>query len=137
MKNFYINFIYIMGSFGSEKVHSTSSKKVKAPARSEFVISMSIFVAVTGIILAYDPEKRKLFHKLITNYRFLGMFLVIIGFCVYTLFYMEGDDEEADRIRDATKSGLIAFIIALLAYLDLKAAPFFIVWLTSYYLQVA
>ena len=36
-----------------------------------------------------------------------------------------------------TKSGLIAFIIALLAYLDLKAAPFFIVWLTSYYLQVA
>lgn len=126
-----------MGSFGSEKVHSTSSKKVKAPPRSEFVISMSIFVAVTGLILAFDPEKNKLLRKLITNYRFLAMFIAILGFSGYTLFYMEGDDEEADRIRDATKSGLIAFIIALLAYLDLKAAPFFIVWLTSYYLQVA
>ena len=127
-----------MSSFGSEKVHSSkSSKKVKPPPRSEFVISMSIFVAVTGLILAFDPEKKKLVKKLITNYRFLGMFLAIIGFCVYTLFYMKGDDEESDRVRDATKSGLIAFIIALLAYLDLKAAPFFIVWLTSYYLQVA
>jgi hypothetical protein len=126
-----------MGSFDSEKVHSTSSKKVKAPPRSEFVISMSIFVAVTGLILAFDPEKNKLLRKLVTNYRFLAMFVAILGFSGYTLFYMNGDDEEAERIRDATKSGLIAFIIALLAYLDLKAAPFFIVWLTSYYLQVA
>ena len=98
---------------------------------------MSIFVAVTGLILAFDPEKNKLLKKLVTNYRFLAMFVAILGFSGYTLFYMNGDDEEAERIRDATKSGLIAFIIALLAYLDLKAAPFFIVWLTSYYLQVA
>jgi len=137
MKNFYINFIYIMSSFGSEKVHSSEKKKVKAAPRSEFVISMSLFVAITGLILAFDPEKKKLLKKLLTNYRFLGMFFTIIGFCAYTLFYMKGDDEESDRVRDATKSGLIAFIIALLAYLDLKAAPFFIVWLTSYYLQVA
>lgn len=126
-----------MSSFGSEKVHSSEKKKVKAPPRTEFVISMSIFVAITGLILAFDPEKKKLLKKILTNYRFLGMFLTIIVFCSYTLFYMKGDDEESDRVRDATKSGLIAFIIALLAYLDLKAAPFFIVWLTSYYLQVA
>ena len=126
-----------MGSFQNEKAHSSASKKVKSPPRSEFVISMSIFVAVTGLILAFDPEKNKLLRKLVTNYRFLAMFVAILGFSGYTLFYMNGDDEEADRIRDATKSGLIAFIIALLAYLDLKAAPFFIVWLTSYYLQVA
>ena len=126
-----------MGSFQNEKAHSSSSKKVKAPPRSEFVISMSVFVAITTMILAFDPEKRKLVKKLITNYRFLTMFVAILGFSGYTLFYMKGDDEESERIRDATKSGLIAFIIALLAYLDLKAAPFFIVWLTSYYLQVA
>lgn len=126
-----------MGSFQNEKAHSSSSKKIKAPPRSEFVISMSIFVAITGMILAFDPEKRKLVKSLVTNYRFLTMFIAILGFSGYTIFYMKGDDEEADRIRDATKSGLIAFIIALLAYLDLKAAPFFIVWLTSYYLQVA
>ena len=98
---------------------------------------MSIFVAITSMILAFDPEKRELVMKLARNYRFLGMLILIFAFSGYTLFYMEGDDEEAERVRDATKSGLIAFIIALLAYLDLKAAPFFIVWLTSYYLQVA
>ena len=126
-----------MGSFQNEKAHSSSSKKIKTPPRSEFVISMSVFVAITTMILAFDPEKNKLLRKLLTNYRFLTMFVAILGFSGYTLFYMNGDDEEAERIRDATKSGLIAFIIALLAYLDLKAAPFFIVWLTSYYLQVA
>jgi hypothetical protein len=126
-----------MSSFSSTKVHSSSSKKVKAPPRSEFVISMSIFVAITSMILAFDPEKRKLVLNLVTNYRFLAMLIAIFSFSGYTLFYMGGEDEESERIRDATKSGLIAFIIALLAYLDLKAAPFFIVWLTSYYLQVA
>jgi hypothetical protein len=126
-----------MGSFGNEKVHSSEKKKVKSPPRSEFVISMSVFVAITAMILGYDPEKRKLVKTLATNYRFLFMFIAILGFSGYTLFYMKGDDDETERVRDATKSGLIAFIIALLAYLDLKAAPFFIVWLTSYYLQVA
>ena len=126
-----------MSSFSSTKVHSSSSKKVKAPPRREFVISMSIFVVITSMILAFDPEKRKLVMNLITNYRFLAMLIAIFSFSGYTLFYMGGEDEESERIRDATKSGLIAFIIALLAYLDLKAAPFFIVWLTSYYLQVA
>ena len=126
-----------MSSFSSTKVHSSSSKKVKAPPRSEFVVSMSIFVAITSMILAFDPEKRKLVINLVTNYRFLAMLIAIFSFSGYTLFYMGGEDEESERVRDATKSGLIAFIIALLAYLDLKAAPFFIVWLTSYYLQVA
>ena len=32
--------------------------------------------------------------------------------------------------------GLLGFIIAILAYLDLKAAPFFIIWVVSYYLDV-
>ena len=96
-----------MGSFGNEKVHSSSSKKVKAPPRSEFVISMSIFVAVTGLILAFDPEKNKLLRKLVTNYRFLAMFVAILGFSGYTLFYMNGDDEK--RNVYATKSNLILY----------------------------
>ena len=126
-----------MSSFASEPVNSSNSKKIKSPPRSEFIIAMSSFVAITFLVLAYDNEKRKLLNDLVTNYRFLFMFISIIVFSGYTLFYMKGDDDETERVRDATKSGLTAFIIALLAYLDLKAAPFFIVWLTSYYLQVA
>lgn len=138
MKNFYINFIYIMSSFGNEKIHSEGEKKkISPPPRSEFIIAASVFVAVTCVILASHADKRKQVYKLIKNKTFLLMFLGIIGFSVYTLNFLPGDDEEVERVRNATKSGLIAFIIALLAYLDLKAAPFFVVFITSYYLQVA
>ena len=57
------------------------------------------------------------------------MFIAILGFCAIHYFLYEGDDEESDRVRDATKSGLIALLLFII-YLDLKAAPFFIVWLT-------
>ena len=44
--------------------------------------------------------------------------------------------EEIAKLHSATKQGLLGFIIAILAYLDLKAAPFFIIWVVSYYLDV-
>ena len=78
-----------MSSFSSTKVHSSSSKKVKAPPRSEFVISMSIFVAITSMILAFDPEKRKLVMNLVTNYRFLAMLIAIFTFAVIHYFIWE------------------------------------------------
>jgi len=36
---------------------------------------------------------------------------------------------------DATKSALVAFIVAICAYLELTIAPFWIVWLFSFYLN--
>ena len=56
--------LFLRRCFEAAKVHSSSSKKVKAPPRSEFVVSMSIFVAITSMILAFDPEKRELVMKL-------------------------------------------------------------------------
>ena len=45
------------------------------------------------------------------------------------------DDEETDRRKRATREAILGLIIAVLAYLDLKAAPFFIIWIVSYYLD--
>jgi hypothetical protein len=45
------------------------------------------------------------------------------------------DDDETNRRKRATREAILGLIIAILAYLDLKAAPFFIIWIVSYYLD--
>ena len=47
------------------------------------------------------------------------------------------DDEETERVKKATRAGFIAHLIAIMAALDLKLAPFWLVWLTSYYLDIS
>ena len=85
--------------------------------------------------LVYNKNRRVLFSKLIYNQTFLIMLSIIIAVSIYTLKIIKGDDKKTKRIKNATRQGIIAFIIALASYLDLKAAPFFIIWATSYYLH--
>ena len=96
---------------------------------------MFIFVGITGIILFYDEERKSKLKNLFTNKLFLGTLIIIASFSIWTL-NMQGDDEQTVKVKKATKQGLLGFIIALLAFLDLKAAPFFIIWLVSYYLDI-
>jgi hypothetical protein len=60
--------------------------------------------------------------------------LGIIAFSTWQL-NSKDDDEETDRRKRATREAILGLTIALLAYLDLKAAPFFIIWIVSYYLD--
>ena len=39
------------------------------------------------------------------------------------------------RLKKATEHGLVAFTIAIMAYLDMKVTPFWIIWLLIYYLH--
>ena len=47
----------------------------------------------------------------------------------------DDDDPETDRRKRATREAILGLIIAILAYLDLKLAHFFIIWIVSYYLD--
>ena len=47
----------------------------------------------------------------------------------------ESKDEETLRRKRATREGILGMVVAVLAYLDLKAAPFFIIWIVSYYMD--
>ena len=63
-------------------------------------------------------------------------YLSDVAFIIYTL-NLADDDEETERVKKATRAGFIALLIAIMAALDLKLAPFWLVWLTSYYLDIS
>ena len=69
-----------------------------------------------------------------TNKVFMFTLVIIITFSTWQLNKPE-DDEETERRKRATREAILGLIIAVLAYLDLKAAPFFIIWIVSYYLD--
>ena len=103
---------------------------------SSFIISISLFAIITAVILFKDEEKKKRLIELITNKMFVSTTIGIIIFSTYMLSLPVEDNDENQKLHNATKQGLLGFIIAILAYLDLKAAPFFIIWVVSYYLDV-
>tara|TARA_B100000902_G_scaffold191635_1_gene183154 strand:- start:5 stop:373 length:369 start_codon:yes stop_codon:yes gene_type:complete len=100
----------------------------------QVIIPLSAFLAVTGVIVFRSEERKKLLIKLLTNKVFMVTLVVIIAFSTWQL-NSKDDDEETDRRKRATREAILGLIIAVLAYLDLKAAPFFIIWIVSYYLD--
>ena len=104
----------------------TTQREVWLPA--------AIFICITGIIVFRDEEKSRLLKQLLTNRVFLMTMIGIIIFSVYQLS-QQNDDSETDRRKRATREAILGVTIAVLAYLDLKAAPFFIIWIVSYYLD--
>lgn len=100
----------------------------------QVIVPLLAFVASTGVIVFRSEERKKLLMKLLTNKVFMFTLVIIIAFSTWQLNAHE-DDEETERRKRATREAILGLIIAVLAYLDLKAAPFFIIWIVSYYLD--
>ena len=100
----------------------------------QVIMPLLAFVASTGVIVFRSEERKKLLIKLLTNKVFMFTLVIIIAFSTWQLNKLE-DDEETERRKRATREAILGLIIAVLAYLDLKAAPFFIIWIVSYYLD--
>ena len=106
-----------------------------ASTNPNVVLPLVGFVAMTAIIIFRDEEKRTLLMSLLRNKQFMITLLGIIAFSTWQLNAKDEDDPETDRRKRATREAIFGLIIAILAYLDLKAAPFFIIWIVSYYLD--
>tara|TARA_B100000925_G_scaffold290015_1_gene274214 strand:- start:1 stop:372 length:372 start_codon:yes stop_codon:yes gene_type:complete len=106
-----------------------------ASTNPNVVLPLVGFVAMTAIIIFRDEEKRTLLMSLLRNKQFMITLLGIIAFSTWQLNAKDEDDPETDRRKRATREAILGLIIAILAYLDLKAAPFFIIWIVSYYLD--
>jgi hypothetical protein len=87
-------------------------------------------------IIYKNKEKRDIFLKLVNDKNFVLGLGFVVSFILYTL-NLADDDEETEKVKKATRAGLIALLIAIMAALDLKLAPFWLVWLTSYYLDIS
>lgn len=100
-----------------------------------FHISLILFMALT-VKTIFDLKKDKeiiaIFNrKMIVN-------LLIISFWAWGTFTYASkhkDDKNAATLESATKKALVALVIAFFAKIDLILAPFWFVWVISYYLD--
>ena len=106
-----------------------------ASTNPSVILPLLGFVAMTAVIVFRDETKKKLLIGLLKNKQFMITLLGIIAFSTWQLNAKDEDNPETDRRKRATREAILGLIIALLAYLDLKAAPFFIIWIVSYYLD--
>ena len=125
-----------MVSYTSSVTNSRDTKEKQAPKSNRwFVISAGAIAVVASFIVYNDKEKRRKFVNLFTNKFFLASLASALGFAYYIL-KLDSDDEETDRLKKSIKTATVGFIIAMMAFLDLKIAPFWILFVTSYFLNI-
>jgi len=94
-----------------------------------------VFAFITlGIVLRDGGRRTKLMYFL-HNKTFLGGILAVIIWSFFSL-REPATTEEDKKNQAATKQAIIALIIALLSELHLSIAPFWLVWIASYYLNI-
>ena len=99
-------------------------------------------ICIIPLIILGDPKKRERAVEMMSNPMWLSQFLLMIIFTCYTLFFYNPDDIlQHDKVHksDMRKSiyqGAISFIIAICAAFDLTVAPFWLVFLSSYFFSV-
>ena len=101
----------------------------------QFIIAMLAFTLIMSVYIFFKKRKRGKFLDLFENKIFLFLLATICIFSFITL-NKKGEDKETLRRKRATKNGLLGFLIALMSYLDLRAAQFWIIWVISYYLNM-
>ena len=101
----------------------------------QFIMAMVAFSLIIALYIYFKKRKRGKFLKLFENKIFL-ILLGTIGIFSFATLNKQGNDEETMRRKRATKNGLLGFLIALMSYLDLRAAQFWIIWVISYYLNM-
>jgi hypothetical protein len=88
------------------------------------------------------PHKRNKAYHMLMDPAWVIQFCIALIFVVWIIIYRsitdakdETDSAYRTNLRNALISGLFAFIIALCAEFNLIIAPFWIVFITSYYLN--
>jgi len=93
-----------------------------------------MFAVITLAIIYRNVESRKKVVELLRNKTFMGGLMMVI---LWSFFSLRGNakSEEDKKSREATKSAIIALVIAIMSELHLSIAPFWLVWITAYYLD--
>ena len=104
--------------------------------KKQELISFGVFIL--AILFSFYRNKDRLvkLNELLSNKFFVMSLFAIICFSIYTLF-LNKQSEDNRRLIIATKHAIIGFTIGILHHFDFNAAPFWIIWLTSYYLNMA
>lgn len=100
-----------------------------------FNFSVSLFMILT-IKTIFDLKKHKKILAIFNRQMILN--LLFISFWVWGTFTYASkhkNDKNASTLQSATKKALVALVIAFFAKIELVLAPFWFVWVISYYLD--
>lgn len=121
-------------------IKTRNSKKIKKEyidlRSNEFIIGLSFFTLLSLVTIFNKKETTYKLFNLVNNRNFLISLVISILLLIYITKIPLKDKENKTKIKKVTNSAIVAFIIALLAYLDLTIAPFWVIWVTSYYLNI-
>jgi len=105
----------------------------KSHISSGFIISAGVFTLITGLKILFDKKKLNRAKELFSKKSLLMNMVIIAIFSFYALNLKE-KDEKVENLQLSIKHGLLGLIIAILANIDLVVAPFWLIFLASYYL---
>lgn len=94
--------------------------------------SFGIFLFITGNMIYHNSKAKSKFIALFHNKFFMISAIISISFSKYILNLPDNSDE-TNRLKTATNQAIIAFLVAMFAYLDIKITPFWLIWLISYH----
>ena len=100
---------------------------------SSLAWSFSSVILITAYFIYKDNTKRKLFMNMISNKFFVISSLLSFIFSIY-IYSLSDASDDTKNLQSATKDAIIAYIIAILASLDLRVTPFWFIWMITYYL---
>tara|TARA_Y100000816_G_scaffold123537_1_gene86847 strand:+ start:1385 stop:1759 length:375 start_codon:yes stop_codon:yes gene_type:complete len=118
-------------------------EKIKTNEIIKFLFAIFSLIIITIVSIIINKNQKHVLN-FITNKYFLISFIVIIIFSYYVMFVLYVNDEEGDekdlkkkRVKIATKHALIAYVIAIFTHIDsIILAPFLLIWLMSYFLDI-
>jgi putative effector of murein hydrolase len=101
-----------------------------------FIFSL-VIIAIFSLRVVFSSTRKNALLELLddkhTLVNFATMF-IFIGYMLYS-FHLDPKNEDNNRIKDALKKAIVAFVIAIFSKIDLIFAPFWFVWLIAYYLD--
>ena len=104
------------------------------------IISFVLLFIYSILVINYSSRSSSMKDKLksLKNNNSLWiniLFIVIFSFIMLNNSYFIKDIDTSKKIYESTKHAIIAFIIAMLAHLELKTPAFWLIWLATYYLM--
>jgi len=108
----------------------------EAEQKIGFDIASIIFAIITIGFIVTHKERRNKVISYMKNPIFVVHFIVITVFSIMTLS-LDAKNKEIERRQESVKHALAALIIAIMAALDMKLGPFWLVFIISYYLHLS
>tara|TARA_B110000008_G_C16829174_1_gene507821 strand:+ start:379 stop:753 length:375 start_codon:yes stop_codon:yes gene_type:complete len=117
--------------------------QIKSLELIKFALAFFSLIIITILSIIINKNQEKVL-KFVTNKYFLLSFFIILIFSYYVFFVLYEDEKDGStknikkkRVKIATKHALLGYVIAIFTQIDsIILAPFLLVWIMSYFLDV-